>query len=157
VTLADEAGDDGLDNENRQLVNVKTRRGQTDFRERLRRVYGDMCAITGSMVVPLFKAAHITPHAHKTNYATSNGLLLRADIHTLFDMHLIAIDPDGQVVVSRRLQRPSTRSTNSSALRLFLSFRLTSRPRKVRNATTTGSSLIKKHLGITLMMSPSWV
>ncbi|MBH9723589.1 HNH endonuclease [Burkholderia contaminans] len=104
VTLADETGDDGVDNENRQLVNVKTRRGQPDFRERLRHVYSDTCAITGSIVVPLLEAAHIVPHAHKTDYATSNGLLLRADIHTLFDMHLIAIDPDGQVVVSGRLQ-----------------------------------------------------
>lgn len=104
VTLADNAGDDGVDNENRQLVNVKTRRGQPDFRERLRRAYSDTCAITGSIVVPLLEAAHIVPHAQKTNYATSNGLLLRADIHTLFDMHLVAIDPDGQVVVAERLQ-----------------------------------------------------
>ena len=104
VTLADDVGDDGVQNENRQLVNVKTRRGQRDFRERLRRAYGDTCAITGSIVVPLLEAAHIVPHAHKTNYATSNGLLLRADMHTLFDMHLIAVDSDGRVVVSGRLQ-----------------------------------------------------
>jgi len=104
VTLDDDAGDDGVNNENRQLVNVKTRRGQPDFRERLRRAYGDTCAITGSSVVPLLEAAHIVPHARKTNYSTSNGLLLRADIHTLFDMHLIAIDPEHQVVVSARLQ-----------------------------------------------------
>lgn len=119
VTLPDDAGDDGVDNENRQLVNVKTRRGQPDFRKRLRRVYRDTCAITGSIVVPLLEAAHIVPHAHKTNYATSNGLLLRADIHTLFDMHLIGIDPDGQVVVSGRLQGTEYEQYHFQRLKAF--------------------------------------
>lgn len=119
ATLVDDAGDDGVDNKNRQLVNIKTRRGQRDFRERLRRIYGDTCAISGSMVVPLLEAAHIVPHAHSTNYATSNGLLLRADIHTLFDMHLIAIDPDGQVVVSRRLQRTEYAQYQFQRLKAF--------------------------------------
>lgn len=104
ITLADDVGDDGLDNENRQFVNIKTRRGQADFRNRLRRAYGGTCAITGSTVTPLLEAAHIVPHALKTDYATSNGLLLRADIHTLFDLHLIAIDADGRVAVSRTLE-----------------------------------------------------
>ncbi len=104
VTLADDTADDGVSNENRQLVSVKTRRGQPDFRARLLRAYGNTCAITGSTVAPLLEAAHIVPHAYETNYSTSNGLPLRADIHTLFDLHLIAIDPDGQVVVSGRLQ-----------------------------------------------------
>jgi predicted restriction endonuclease len=67
-------------------------------------VYGATCAISGSTVEPLLEAAHIIPHALETNYATSNGLLLRADIHTLFDLHLIAVDADGRVAVSRSLE-----------------------------------------------------
>lgn len=104
ITLVDDVGDDGVDSENRQLVNIKTRRGQTDFRNRLRRAYGGTCAITGSTVTPLLEAAHLVPHAQKTDYATSNGILLRADIHTLFDLHLIAIEAGGRVAVSRALE-----------------------------------------------------
>ena len=98
-------GTDGLpDAEEKQLVAIRARRGQVDFRERLRRVYRATCAISGSTVELLLEAAHIVPHALETNYATSNGLLLRADIHTLFDLHLIAVDPDGRVAVSRSLE-----------------------------------------------------
>lgn len=98
-------GNGGLpDEEEKQLVAIRARRGQVDFRDRLRRVYGATCAISGSTVEPLLEAAHIVPHALETNYATSNGLLLRADIHTLFDLHLIAVDADGRVAVSRSLE-----------------------------------------------------
>jgi putative restriction endonuclease len=92
------------DEDEKQLVAIKARRGQVDFRDRLRRVYGATCAISGSTVEPLLEAAHIVPHALETNYETSNGLLLRADIHTLFDVHLIAVDADGRVTVSRSLE-----------------------------------------------------
>lgn len=103
TTLADETADDGDSNENPQLVLVKARRGQTNFRNRLLQAYGTTCAITGSEVVALLEAAHIVPHAQEPNYSTSNGLLLRADVHTLFDLHQISINSDCQVVVSRRL------------------------------------------------------
>lgn len=98
-------GNDGqTDEEEKQLVAIRTRRGQADFRNRLHCAYGATCAISGSTVEPLLEAAHIVPHALETNYATSNGLLLRADIHTLFDLHLIAVDADGRVAVSRSLE-----------------------------------------------------
>ncbi|MCA8258277.1 HNH endonuclease [Burkholderia sp. AU31624] len=92
------------DSENRQLVAIKTRRGQPEFRDRLLRAYGCTCAVSGSTVEPLLEAAHIVPHSLETNYATSNGLVLRADIHTLFDLHLIAVDAEGRVAVSRSLE-----------------------------------------------------
>jgi hypothetical protein len=92
------------DEEEKQLVAIRTRRGQADFRSRLYCAYSATCAISGSTVEPLLEAAHIVPHALETNYATSNGLLLRADIHTLFDLHLIAVDADGRVAVSRSLE-----------------------------------------------------
>lgn len=102
---ADGIIDDREDGENRQLVAIKTRRGQAEFRDRLLRAYGGTCAVSGSTVEPLLEAAHIVPHALETNYATSNGLVLRADIHTLFDLHLVALDADGRVAISRSLER----------------------------------------------------
>ncbi|MCX5541472.1 HNH endonuclease [Paraburkholderia sp. CNPSo 3076] len=94
----------GQDGEDRQLVAIKTRRGQDEFRDRLLSKYRTTCAVSGSTVEPLLEAAHIVPHAVETNYATSNGLLLRADIHTLFDLHLISVDAEWRVVVSRSLE-----------------------------------------------------
>lgn len=40
----------------------------------------------------LLEAAHIQPHAEEPNYSVTNGLLLRADIHTLFDLNLLSVD-----------------------------------------------------------------
>ena len=96
--------DTRLDGENRQIVAIKTRRGQPEFRSRLLRAYCGICAISGSAVEPLLEAAHIVPHAVETNYTISNGLLLRADLHTLFDLHLIAIDASRCVAVSQSLK-----------------------------------------------------
>ncbi|MGF6633497.1 HNH endonuclease [Paraburkholderia sp. MM6662-R1] len=92
------------ESEERQLATILTRRGQRDFRSRLLCAYGTTCAVSGSTVEPLLEAAHIVPHALETNYATANGLLLRADIHTLFDLHMVAVDATGCVAVSRSLE-----------------------------------------------------
>ncbi|UZF34536.1 HNH endonuclease [Ralstonia pseudosolanacearum] len=92
------------ESEEKQLAEIWTRRGQPNFRDRLLRAYSATCAVSGSMVEPVLEAAHIVPHALETNYATTNGLLLRADIHTLFDLHLISVDASGRVAVSRSLE-----------------------------------------------------
>ncbi|MBU6257929.1 MAG: HNH endonuclease [Burkholderiales bacterium] len=66
--------------------------------------YGRQCVITRCAVEGLLEAAHITPHAEQTDYELSNGLLLRSDIHTLFDLSLIAIDSRHRVRVSPKLR-----------------------------------------------------
>lgn len=76
----------------RQLAAIKVRRGQADFRERLLRAWKSQCVVTRSRVAGLLEAAHIKPHADGADYRTANGLLLRADIHTLFDLGLLSID-----------------------------------------------------------------
>lgn len=85
------------------LQAIKTRRGQADFRQRLLDAYGSRCAISGCTIEDVLEAAHIDPHCEVSNYATSNGLLLRSDLHTLFDLHLIGIDGYGKIVVTKRL------------------------------------------------------
>jgi hypothetical protein len=88
-----ESAEDGDATEDeRQLAAIKIRRGQADFRERLLRAWKSECVVTRSRVVGLLEAAHIKPHAEAVDYRTSNGLLLRADIHTLFDLGLLSID-----------------------------------------------------------------
>ncbi|QYJ88799.1 HNH endonuclease [Shewanella halotolerans] len=76
------------------LSSILTRRGQKAFREGLLQAYSRRCAITGCDAEPVLEAAHIIPHAESQSYSISNGLLLRADIHTLFDLFHLSIDPE---------------------------------------------------------------
>lgn len=77
----------------RVLREVVQRRGQQKFRKGLIAAYSGRCAITGCPVLPLLEAAHITPYLGPDTNAITNGLLLRADIHTLWDLGLIAVEP----------------------------------------------------------------
>jgi hypothetical protein len=81
------------DERERRLREVVQRRGQPEFRSRLLRAYGGRCAVTGCDAVAALEAAHIAPYSGPPSHHVSNGLLLRADIHTLFDVDLIGIDP----------------------------------------------------------------
>ena len=83
----------------RTLANILSRRGQRDFRERLLKAYDRQCAITCCKTEAALEAAHIIPHAQEQSYKTCRGILLRADIHTLFDLCLISVDPKTNLVV----------------------------------------------------------
>lgn len=96
------------DERERAVRAIRIRRGQTAFREALMNAYGRRCAITGCAVEDVLEAAHIHPYSGKLTNHISNGLLLRADIHTLFDCYLIAIEPISRtVVVAEELNRSS--------------------------------------------------
>lgn len=80
----------------RQLRAIAVRRGQQRFRRELIRAYEGRCVVTGCTVEAVLEAAHILPYrGDHTNHA-DNGLLLRADIHTLFDLGLLSIEPVGR-------------------------------------------------------------
>jgi hypothetical protein len=83
---------------------IKSRRGQAKFRQMLLSAFNDACCISKSEVTAVLEAAHIIPHTEETNYAITNGLLLRADIHTLYDLNLIGIDENGLVHISSSLK-----------------------------------------------------
>ena len=89
----------------RIAATIVARRGQDQFRKRLLALYQRRCAITGTAAEEVLEAAHIIPYqGTKTNHP-SNGLLLRADIHTLFDLGLVAVDTRSMtILVSSRLQ-----------------------------------------------------
>ncbi len=71
----------------RQIV---ARRGQSAFRAALLDAYQNRCAITGCDAVPALEGAHLRPYRGPDSNVVTNGLLLRADIHTLFDLQLLA-------------------------------------------------------------------
>ncbi len=83
---------------------IKTRRGQAEFRKALLVTYNQTCCITKCKVWAVLEAAHIIPHIEETNYSVTNGLLLRADVHTLYDLNLIGIDESGTVHISSSLR-----------------------------------------------------
>lgn len=86
------------DGRRKVLAAVSQRQGQSKFRRELMRAYEGKCAVTGCSIEPLLEAAHIHPYlGPQTNHVT-NGLLLRADIHTLFDLGLLAVDFEHRVV-----------------------------------------------------------
>lgn len=96
---ADERGVDAYvlgEEDSRQVVlrQIRQRRGQRSFRDSLLSVFMHRCAVTGCVVPDLLEAAHIHPYRGPQDNHLSNGLLLRTDVHTLFDLHLLGIDPD---------------------------------------------------------------
>lgn len=85
---------DSKDQRVRAIAEVVRRRGQAKFRKRLLDAYSNTCAVTGCDAVEALEAAHITPYLGEETNHPQNGLLLRADIHSLFDLGLISIDPE---------------------------------------------------------------
>ncbi|WP_343851635.1 HNH endonuclease signature motif containing protein [Rhodanobacter soli] len=82
----------------RIIREISARRGQPAFRDALIAAYG-VCAISGCEDIQALEAAHIRPHSEGSDYRTNNGILLRADIHTLFDLRLVSIEPQSGIVV----------------------------------------------------------
>ncbi|MFC0429474.1 HNH endonuclease [Kutzneria buriramensis] len=78
---------------------VSVRNGQGDFRRTLLRWYGLRCAVTGPCPEEALEAAHLRGFAEHQRHRREEGLLLRADIHTLFDRGLVAVDPERLAIV----------------------------------------------------------
>jgi hypothetical protein len=101
----------------RVLREVVQRRGQGKFRKALITAYGGRCAITGCPVAPILEAAHITPYLGPDTNSITNGLLLRADLHTLWDLGLLAVDPEARTVwVSSEVNDPTYRILSGAPL-----------------------------------------
>jgi len=61
--------------------------------------------MTSERTLPVLQAAHIRPYAAGGEHALSNGLLLRSDLHTLFDLGYVTVEPkDKRIMVSDRIK-----------------------------------------------------
>jgi len=87
-----------------QPVLTLPRLGQGSFRVMVTDAYERKCAITNERTLPALDAAHIKPYSESGQHVVSNGLLLRRDLHSLFDKGYITISPSNQVEVSRRIK-----------------------------------------------------
>lgn len=77
----------------------------TEFRESVIAAYAGKCAITGCSILAVLEAAHIIPYRGAHTDKMSNGLLLRVDLHRLFDRKLLAIDPETmRVLLAPRIE-----------------------------------------------------
>lgn len=72
---------------------VALREGQPEFRTQVIELYENRCAISSCETVDALEAAHILPYKGKQSNQPWNGILLRADLHLLFDKNLLMIDP----------------------------------------------------------------
>lgn len=84
---------------------VRRRRGQREFRFRLMERFGEICAFSGTQPPQVLEAAHINSFAETGKHELNGGLLLRRDFHSLFDAHLITVNPvSWRVEVAPRLK-----------------------------------------------------
>ncbi len=83
---------------------IRPRLGQGTFRIAVSDAYGRACAITGEHSLPALEAAHIRPYSAGGDHRVSNGLLLRSDVHRLFDRGYVTVTPDLEFRVGERLR-----------------------------------------------------
>jgi putative restriction endonuclease len=83
---------------------IKPRLGQNTFRIAVLEAYNRGCAVTGEHSLPALEASHIRPYAQNGPHEIRNGLLLRADLHRLFDTGYITLTPELRLEVSSRLR-----------------------------------------------------
>jgi putative restriction endonuclease len=83
---------------------IRPRLGQGTFRYAVETAYGGACAVSGEHSRPALEAAHIEPYVEGGPHEIPNGILLRADLHRLFDAGYVSVTPDLQFRVSERLR-----------------------------------------------------
>jgi hypothetical protein len=97
---------------------VLQRQGQPEFRRRLINTYGAKCMVTGCAIEQILQAAHIVPVSRNGTHRISNGLLLRADIHNLFDLGLLAIDEQLRIHVAKTIRTSEYRKLHGKRIQI---------------------------------------
>lgn len=97
---------------------INLRRGQPEFRRKLLAAYKRRCAVTGCDCADALEAAHILSYRGAETHHVQNGLLLRSDIHTLFDLGRIGVDGmTGTILVSKSLRGTTYESLKHDKLK----------------------------------------
>lgn len=96
---------------------VRQREGQQRFSQSLLRAYNHTCAVTGCQVKEVLEGAHIRSVAGGGNHSVINGIVLRADIHSLFDRGLITVDNHYRIMVSELITDRIYKQLNGKLLK----------------------------------------
>lgn len=83
---------------------IRPRLGQGAFRLLVTDLYDRRCAITRERTLPALEAAHIKPYGEGGEHVASNGILMRRDVHSLFDAGYVTVTPDYRFEVSKRIR-----------------------------------------------------
>lgn len=84
---------------------IRPRLGQGAFRAIVTDAYERRCAVTGEKTLPVLEAAHVQPYSAGGPHEVANGLLLRSDLHRLYDLGYLTVEPDERrLLVSRRIR-----------------------------------------------------
>lgn len=113
-----------------RTAEVAQRVGQPEFRAALLRAYNNTCAVTGCTINEVQQAAHIRSVTDSGIHSLKNGLLLRADIHNLFDRGLLTINGKYQVILNESIQGSKTYRTFHGKKLVMIPSRPTERPSK---------------------------
>ena len=97
---------------------IVIRRGQSEFRKLLMHGYDMKCAVTGTADSAVLEAAHIYPYKGKETNVLQNGILLRADWHTLFDLGLWTLDEGFQIILAPEITSEEYRKHHQTPIRL---------------------------------------
>jgi putative restriction endonuclease len=88
----------------KENILCRVRLGQGAFRILITDAYSRRCSISGERTLPVLEAAHIKPYALSGPHFISNGILLRSDLHKLFDSGYITITKEYRLEVSKRIK-----------------------------------------------------
>lgn len=94
-----------IDQNKRPEYFVKGRLGQGAFRILVTDAYQRRCAVTGERTLPALEAAHIKPYSNLGPNLVENGLLLRSDLHKLFDIGYLTVTPELHIEVSPKIKQ----------------------------------------------------
>lgn len=95
---------------------IRPRLGQGSFRISVADAYQRRCAVSGEKTLPILDAAHIQPYAAGGAHDVRNGVLLRTDIHKLFDLGYVTISDDYKFEVSGKLKQDFTNGRHYYAM-----------------------------------------
>ncbi|WP_283787020.1 HNH endonuclease [Bermanella sp. WJH001] len=114
---------DGIkDTEGEDVIrSVKTRLNQNLFRRMLMDIYHESCCITGLNIPQVNRASHIVSWADDPSKRLdpTNGLYLSATYDAAFDKHLISLDGDYRIIVSKEIKEHYTsKSVNEYFLKI---------------------------------------
>ncbi|WP_028998481.1 HNH endonuclease [Azohydromonas australica] len=98
------------------MSSIEARRGPAALRTRLLQAWGGRCAVTGCAVEDLLEVAHVTPAAPAAAERLGDAVVLRSDIHTLFDLGLMTVDDQCHVRVSPQLRDSEYWAYNGRAI-----------------------------------------
>jgi hypothetical protein len=93
---------DTEDARKRTFRRIALRLGQPKFRKRLLAAYGNKCCMTGTTATEVLEAAHIQAYSKLGTNSVTNGLLLRSDLHVLFDLLIVSVDPASHTIYCSR-------------------------------------------------------